>query len=291
MIISKLIGGLGNQMFQYAAGKSLSVKHKVPLLLDCSGLEADPKGAYTKRNFELEAFKINASKASEKELAEFIPSGNRFITKLKQKFPVPFSRIIFNEHSHKFHNQFFSLPSDTYINGFWQNEKYFKDIRDILLSEFELKERLLAPHNTFITKITSSESIGVHVRRGDYVNSESANSFHGLCDLNYYNNAFEILKSKNYALNFFVFSDDISWCKENFSGNNFYFVETNSHPAVDLILMSRCSHQVIANSSFSWWAAWLNKNKTKTVVAPEFWFRKTKSVELGILPSDWQIIK
>ena len=129
------------------------------------------------------------------------------------------------------------------------------------------------------------------MRRGDYVTLASANQFHGLCSVDYYVNAVNFLKAQlQTELVIYVFSDDVPWCKTNIPIQNCHFLETTS-AAQDLYLMSQCQHHIIANSSFSWWAAWLNANPSKHVVAPKYWFNGVESKTLGIIPKTWHCIE
>jgi hypothetical protein len=294
MIVAKLIGGLGNQLFQYAAGRALAVHHGTDLLLDTSFLEQDPKGGYTKRNFELDAFNINARIASSNNLQQFPLNGGRMQTKLKSLFPGLFNTLVFNESQQAFDPRFLKLPENTYLNGYWQDQRYFLPIREQLLKELALKDAPSEQYNLLLKKINDSNSVSIHVRRGDYVSLPAAGNFHGLADLDYYRHAVEQLEKEHKDLHYFIFSDDLAWCEQhlNFLKDvTFVYGEKLGLSAQqELILMSHCRHQVIANSSFSWWAAWLNTNPGKTVIAPEFWFAKKRSRELSILPREWQTV-
>ena len=146
MIIVKLMGGLGNQMFQYAAGRCLAHLHKTDLKLDLSYLTADPKNKYTKRDYKLDVLNINAEIANDSNLKPFLPLERGKITRaLMRKLPILYSRVIANESGHNFHKEFYSFPKNVYLNGFWQSEKYFEPVKGILLKEFAIKEtRLLS---------------------------------------------------------------------------------------------------------------------------------------------------
>ncbi len=292
MIVVKLLGGLGNQMFQYAAGRALATKHGVPLKIDISALKNDSKGAYTQRHYELDCFNIQATIATEKDLAAFQPFHNNQILRLAQrKFPFLFSSIYFAESGSQFNSTFNNLKSNSYLDGYWQSEAYFKNIRVQLLSDFVLKDSMPRSLETWCDKITSVNSVSMHVRRGDYVNLPSANAFHGLCSMTYYENAFSKLQAEEQNLEIFVFSDDITWCKQNFNFRvNTHFVEHTDKAYWDLYLMSLCKHNIIANSSFSWWGAWLNQHTNKRVFVPEYWFTNIKSHSIDILAPNWESI-
>lgn len=291
MIVVKLIGGLGNQLFQYAAGLALANYHKKELYLDISHLNQDSKGAYTKRKFELDKFKINTKIADKAILDNFNFNGNKLITKLKKLTPSLFKKMIFNEHQFNFHSNFFKLPATTYLNGYWQSEKYFNSFKDKLIASISLIEPLSEHAKAFDARISSSKSVSIHIRRGDFVSLKSANHFHGYLEIDHYKQAIEIIKSKVENPSFFIFSDDIEWCKTNFDFiSPKEFVEgkllgISTHE--ELILMSHCKHNIIANSSFSWWAAWLNQYQDKVVVAPKNWFADKTINTNDLIPSNW----
>lgn len=291
MIVVKLIGGLGNQLFQYAAGRALSTYHKTELFLDPSHLKLISNGAYTQRNFELDNLNITAQMVDKTVLNNFNFEQNKTLIKLKKLSPRLFSNMIFNEHQFNFHSEFFKLPKDTYLNGFWQSEKYFNAVRDKLLSEITLKEPLSSFASALHKRISEPNSVSLHVRRGDFVSLQSANQFHGYIGLDYYKVAVEQIKSKIPDPVFFIFSDDIEWCKTNLSflENKEYIEGKNNGISTqeELILMSNCKHNIIANSSFSWWGAWLNKNKDKIVMAPKNWFAEKKINTNDLIPPTW----
>ena len=293
MIVVKLIGGLGNQMFQYAAGRSLAAFHKTELLLDTSGLQTDPAGAYTARNYELGDFKIHAEISDKKDLHRFNFDAPKIITKLKSLFPGFFKKIILNESQSHFKENFFKAPATTYLNGYWQDERYFSFIREILIKEFDLQEKSQG-YKMLLDQITSSNSVSVHVRHGDYVTLKSANMFHGVLHLDYYKNAVGHFSKEDPNSVFFIFSDDLNWCKEHFNFiSNVNYVDgskLNVSSKEELVLMSHCRHNIIANSSFSWWAAWLNKHADKEVIAPANWFNTGQKQPEGLIPNSWKRI-
>ncbi|MBK9283698.1 MAG: alpha-1,2-fucosyltransferase [Sphingobacteriaceae bacterium] len=291
MIVTKLIGGLGNQMFQYAAGKALADFHQTSLFLDLSAYKAEPNVAYTNRNYELGIFNLQALQASQSELDYFLKENNKLQRIIARYFPKTQKKMVLNEYGHLFYDEFFNCPKDTYLNGFWQCEKYFSSIRPSLLKDFTIKDVIPEKILEIQNKIKSSAAVSIHVRRGDYVNLKSASDFHGACSLNYYEKAHAFLKDKFENFNLFIFSDDIAWCKQNFSFQNMHFIEQQHGPHWDMFLMSFCNHNIIANSSFSWWGAWLNENENKSVVLPDFWFRNVKTESLGIKPDNWILIE
>lgn len=286
MIIVQIKGGLGNQMFQYAAARQLSVKHGVPLKLDTLSFLQSETGDHTKRCFELDKFKIDAQIAQKQE-----------IDTLKKK---SFSNFIRQTYIRErlfgiFARNLKSAGNNCYLNGYWQNEKYFKEIDDIIRREFVFIEELNDDYITGIREqITQSEAVSVHFRRGDYVADKKINQTHGVCSMEYYQKAVEKIAQNVFNPVFFVFSDDIGWAKSHFRTRfPMVFVEKSDETQhSDFRLMSLCKHNIIANSSYSWWAAWLNTNNKKTVIAPQQWFsnkRKQRQAK-HITPKEWMRI-
>jgi hypothetical protein len=288
MVIVRLMGGLGNQMFQYAAGRSLSFKKDVPLKLDHSFLEKRSEG-YTKRNYELGSFNIKADRASEIEIKKYSDQ-NRYLIKLKSYFPFLSKTMVFNESKGYFDPRFLKLSSDVYLNGHWQDLKYFEQIKEILQEEFRLRSES-QEYQRQLRQMRSDCSVSVHIRRGDYVTLPNASAYHGVLGMEYYRNAVSIMRDKIPDTTFFVFSDDPLWCKEHLDLNVPYqLVESNGLTAPEeLWLMAQCDHHIIANSSFSWWAAWLLDNGKKMVIAPKEWY-KSRSQPVNLVPSYWQRI-
>ncbi|MBC7981871.1 alpha-1,2-fucosyltransferase, partial [Candidatus Parcubacteria bacterium] len=168
-------------------------------------------------------------------------------------------------------------------HGNYHREKYFIEVKDQVLKQFTLKNPLSQTAQDVLKNIDTN-SVSIHIRRGDYVN----NNHHGSCDLGYYYKALHHIKSKISSPHFFIFSDDIQWAKDNMQIGEATFVSNGDIPEVEeLILMSMCSHNIIANSTFSWWAAYLNQNLHKIVIAPKQWTRKETSDTLEILPKTW----
>ncbi len=253
----KIKGGLGNQMFQYAYGKKLILIDKKNIFFDISSFNKKSKD--TGRQFILDKFNIDSS-------IEFINKGN-FIT--------------------SFINKIISKITGNY--GFYQSEKYFKPIEKIIRREFTLKEPLSSAAQIISNEILDKkDSVSIHIRRGDYVLDKKTNKHHGTCELDYYKKAIEYIKDKIQSPVFFIFSDDIEWPKENIKEENSFFI---SNPEIkdyeELILMSNCNHQIIANSSFSWWGAWLNQNPNKIVIAPQKWLNTDISKQPDIVPKTW----
>ncbi|WP_428026149.1 alpha-1,2-fucosyltransferase [Arcobacter sp.] len=266
MIILKLQGGLGNQLFQVALGITLSKTLQKKLTLSLDSFKDDKL-----RNFVLDKYKIEYNIISQDEINKLIP----YITINEKKFN--YHKLPFLDNSQVY-----------YINGYWQSEKYFLNNKDLLKNLFKPKEKL-QPKALFYKKlILNSNSISIHVRRGDYISSPVAKRILGNCSLKYYKNSFLYLKKDLKELKFFIFSDDILWCKKNFKfiKNKVFIEKTLDYE--ELFLMSQCKHNIIANSTFSWWAAWLNENKNKIIIAPNKWFNDKSMNDKDLIPKEWK---
>lgn len=289
VVITRLIGGLGNQMFQYAAGRKLSEELNVPLLLDITYLQkVSTENNYTKRDFELDVFNIRADIAKTETINELRKRiDNPILRKLVQ------SGIIKNNVKYLRDDQPFpqlpkGLNEPIYLEGYWQDETYFREIRNILIEDFTPAVKPEGYNLQLLIEIESCNSASVHVRRGDYVTNAGAAGFHGLCSPEYYESAIARLYEDQKIEKFFVFSDDSNWTKTNLKfPTKAAFIDHNTgkNSYIDLYLMSKCKHHIVANSSFSWWGAWLNENSNKCVIAPARWFASGGGEK--IVPSDW----
>jgi glycosyl transferase family 11 len=289
MIITRLTGGIGNQMFQYAFGRRLADHHKTELKLDL-GFYSDPVLNVPPRTFDLDIFNITSEVASDKEIKKFAKRVNHDLTDrvLNRIFGVKASHI--REPHFYFSEAAFNSPDNVYLSGYWQSEKYFGDIEPKLRRDFTFKDPINDLAKPILEKINCTESVCVHVRRGDFL----TNPLNGLYGKDYYVAASEIVSSGKPDKAYFVFSDDVEWCKENlqFDGET-TFVDNDFGPRKfrdDLWLMSECKHFIIANSSFSWWAVWLNTNPRRTVVAPKAWFQDRSLDTRDLIPDNWVTI-
>jgi hypothetical protein len=275
------MGGLGNQMFQYAAGKSLALRQKVPLMIDTSFLTRDPKGQYVRRPYELSAFVCLPRVANFGY--QFLLRASRYVKKV-----MPFAAPeILIEKSFAYDPAFERAGKSVILIGYWQSERYFKNIRSQLLDDFKLRAVLSEKAQSVKDLIVRSQNaVSIHFRRGDYVTLPSASAVHGTTSMQYYENAVADITSRTGQPNFFVFSDDIDWVKKNFPLKQAHYVSGLSG-AEDLHLMGTCRHNIIANSSFSWWAAWLNNNPEKIVIAPAQWFRDDSVDTRDLVPAEW----
>ena len=283
MVIVNLKGGLGNQMFQYALGRHLAEKNNVVLKLDTTSLSKAEEIGNIYRPFDLDAFNIKNELATPQEVRSLrYPYG--IFSKLKNIFERKILRKTFVE----FDAKVLELKDDTYLDGYWQSPKYFEAIRNTLLADFTLKNPLSPSGQALQEKILKSTSVALHVRHGDYVTNQRVLNENGICSVEYYKRAIEIILSKVPDPTFFVFSDDIEWAKANLTlPTDAVFVSDKTISAPEeLYLMSACQHNIIANSSFSWWGAWLNQNGDKTVIAPTPWF-DTITYDKNLIPDSW----
>lgn len=288
MIISNIKGGLGNQMFEYAAGFSLAREKNTEFKIDLGHFANQEKfKAETPREFQLNFFNIPYQLATEEEITEVKRGYSRgFLPILKLDSYLTMLNII----RYPFLT---SISSSVYMDAYFQNEKYFikyeKDIREM----FTLKKEYITKDFRRVNDEIDSNydsSLSVHIRRGDYVTNTKANKWHGLLSKDYYYNALDCIKKKTGVkkLHIFVFSDDSLWVKKNLSlGGDVTYISDDFNPVQSIILMSKCRNNIIANSSFSWWGAWLNPNQEKIVVAPARWLAGSKRHSRNIVPEGW----
>lgn len=286
MIGAHIIGGLGNQMFQYAAGRALAIKNGQQLCLDTSDF-SDYK---LHQGFELaRVFEGQFDIATSAQRLEWLGwrAGPRMQKWLRrpQLAALRGGRMVVEPHFH-YWSGFNQLSSDCYLVGYWQSEEYFKPIESTIRADFTFRQPLLERNQKIADKIAHCSAISLHVRRGDYLQNIKT---YGACSLDYYQEAIRRISERVEHPIFFVFSDDISWVKENLKINfQCEYVDHNRgvESYNDMRLMSLCKHHIIANSSFSWWGAWLNSNHEKMVVAPRQWFANDNDVS-DLFPQDW----
>ncbi len=290
MIIVRLTDGLGNQMFQYALGRKLSQLHSTDLKLDINWYKGK-KEHQQKRKYSLDCFNIQENVATQKDLDFFFKRNQlRSInSKARKLLGLPPYKAIVTQNQFQFEPRIFESPKNVYLKGYWQTEKYFIDIRDILLKDFSFKTELNSSARTIRQEIDNSESVSVHIRRGDYITNSDVNRVHGICSINYYKTCIDYIKKNINYPHFFIFSDDMEWVRKNIAfEDKTTFVSSNKFKDFeDLRLMSLCRHHIIANSSFSWWAAWLNSNSNKIVCAPKQWFSVSSRDTSDLIPTTW----
>lgn len=288
MILVKVFGGLGNQLFQYSAAKSLSMKHDVQLVLDLSWFKSKNK-SNTVRTYSLENFGINARIATpdEESFHSLNYPGFRNIFRKKTT-----GWTYYSEKKFGFSDDFFTLPDNTYLNGYWQSYKFFESIKPILMAELEYKGYVNSEVNKLSLDLSSLNSVAIHVRRGDYVSNLRANKFHGTCPIDYYLKSINLLREKVNNPEFFVFSDDIDWVRNNMDFDckvNYIDLNYPNEAHCDFFLMGKCKHFIIANSTYSWWPAWLSSNSKKIVIAPKNWFAKSIDTK-SLFPGQWVLL-
>jgi hypothetical protein len=270
MIIVNIKGGLGNQMFQYACGRALALKNKDSLFLVRSEYQGDVDRPFSLTNFNIQAVMMRSAE---------VPKFSRFFSRVTQKltgnFHVAFDQSVLDK------------QGTVYLDGYFQSEKYFNDITDKIRQDFTVAEPFQGKTLAIANSIKNDPAaVSLHVRRGDYITHPD---FGGIVTTEYYERAIDRVREKIPAAKFYVFSDDITWCKSELGlGSDTTFV---SHPELkdfeELILMSLCKHHIIANSSFSWWGAWLGQNPKKTVIAPKTWSNLHEDWYKDIIPDLW----
>lgn len=290
-IYSYLQGGLGNQLFQYAIARALSAHYQVDFTLDRSWFDMPPEGV-TPREFQLDL--LNIQKIVVKSIP-FPKKPNRLHQFLQTIFSnKPF--IYYQKSAFDFNSTLLNLHNganrDIYLSGYWQGFGYIENIHPVLQEEFDLRSDIDVHYQPFLQQIMNSESVMLHLRRGDYVHSPSAAQFHGALSLDYYQNAMQAIKAIQPDAHFFVFSDDLPWARANLpTGIPLTFIENSlSEDAAvqELQLMRNCKHHIIANSSLSWWGAWLKTNADGTVFAPNRWVNNANINLNKLLPPNWQ---
>lgn len=283
-VVVGLSGGLGNQLFQFAAGRALSLKLGASLVLDAAWFCGRSDRIYALEPFCIEA-QIHRS-------IGFLPNWvNRLESRLarrwaNKRFGIP----IYREPHFQFDNDFSIINQSVYLEGFWQSERYFLGFSEIIRNELTLKVELPTAFDSVSKNIECTDSICLHVRRGDYVTNPIANLTHGLCSTEY---IYEGIKTISTGLNnphCFIFSDDPLWAKQNLKINLPSTIVDIAKPQeahFDLVMMARCKYFVIANSSLSWWGAWLSSFPLKRVVAPKIWFANSEKNTIDLIPSSW----
>jgi hypothetical protein len=316
-VIAFLCGGLGNQMFQYAAARRLAQVRQVELKLDLS----DYDGGADQRPAGLEAFRrrvgvfdlsITAAQATPQEIARLKDpytdrsARSRIVRQLRRFKPRlfhPTSDVL--EKGYRFDPSVLDLPGDVYLHGFWQSEKYFADIATIIRREFAAKDPAIGEYaRDYVANLRSTGGpiVSLHIRRGDLAAAhESLNRGHIVhgkpVSLQYIKSTIARFNSDH---RFLVFSDsasDIDWCRQNLRGDGIpqdRLLFSEGHSDIqDMAIMSACDHHVIANSTFSWWAAWLNPNPGKRVIAPSLWSSPgiaNAIVTDDLIPAGWEMV-
>ena len=280
--ITALTGGLGNQMFQYAMGRSLAERHGVPLLLDVRGLKQDAL-----RSYALSHFRISAELATEADMPRELGRIGRRLHRLP-RWLTGQTRIV--EKAFPFDPSILTLDPPLHLAGNWQSERYFDPHAELIRAEFQLHDSFTPDRQAIADMLAERPLVSVHVRRGDYVSNATANAYHGTCEPQWYAAAQEQLGQSLGNPEYMVFSDDPDWARANltsFSSAVFVELKDDGRDEQDMHLMALCHHHIIANSSFSWWGAWLNPRADKTVIAPRNWFRTAQHDTRDLIPANW----
>jgi hypothetical protein len=290
MIIVQLTGGLGNQLFQYAAAKSLSLYHNVPLLLDCSSFYREEIAELeVPRDFELYQFEgVKEKIITPEELASTIDLKNEksFLSKILP----PHRRQIYTCPFFHYDRNFFKSRKTVYLKGGWQSEKYFSNYKDTLFQSLQLKPDVISPVREKARQIKEKQTVGVHIRRGDYLRMQIIFEWHGVMSKDYYARGFESIHKLRGDFSVLYFTDDPEWVQKELipvMDGEIVSSTTSQNHFQDFYLLRCCHNNIIANSSFSWWAAWLNPNPDKMVIAPKNWFNKGPKDTQDLLPANW----
>jgi hypothetical protein len=300
-VVVCLFGGLGNQMFQYAAGRSLAIRTGSRLLLDATGFTLpQARRAYALDGYPLAAeARFDGYGHPPRTSSVRFPAAklHRWIdraARLLRARNIPIGRMagehtfsVFNENSFDFDPRMRECGPRTYLVGYWQSERYFADIAGLVRQELTYLRAPDAANAQWLARIRAANAVCVHVRRGDYLLAAHFRH-HGLCSADYYRRAIRLMRERVAAPQFFVFSDDWPWCREHLAAPDMVVVDANQPEAGqdELRLMAACRHHVIANSSLSWWAAWLGTTPGQVVVAPTPWFTH-RSETPDLLPAGW----
>ncbi len=275
-MIIRLKGGPGNQLFQYSFGQLLSIKNGVEVKYKFLVNKND-----SKREYFLEYFNTKVNIATDEEFVKArYPYGilSKIVellrTKILRQFNIGYISKLLNK-------------KDGYLEGYWQSYKYLEPIRTELLEEITLKKSVNGKYD-ILNKIENSNSVCLNVRRGDYVNNNKFKKEWITFGLEYYNSAFKLIEEKVGDPIIFVFSDDIEWCKNNLITNlPLIFSDSKVPMQENFMIATKCKHNIIVNSSYAFWVAWLNQNPNKIVIAPKKWNNRYDREYKDLLPKEW----
>jgi len=284
MIVVKLQGGLGNQMFQYAMAKAMAKLHVSSFELDLDFLldRTTQAQGFVFRDYDLDVFAITPRIASAGKERTY--SQPRFLDKILSGFK---SKTIYKEQFFHFDQKALSARQDVYLDGYWQSPQYFKSVEKELRTDFKFIHDIEFSSNKLHDDILNTDSICVNVRRADFL----TNSYHGVCGMSYFEPAIHHLASSLSNPKIFIFSDDPQWCLDHFKSKFSMEVVDHSHKGFkfsnQLQLMVACKHFIIPNSTFAWWAVWLSNQKGSKVIAPTRWFADATIDTRDLIPDHW----
>lgn len=292
MLIVNLVGGLGNQMFQYALGLSLQNRRQLLVKFDIADLlDRTPRENVTYRDFELGIFAGSVPLASAREAALFRYEPTNIQGKLQYRLLRRLKRVerYYEKTYYQYDNGVWQTSANTYFDGYWQTEQYFSQHEKLIRQAFAFRNEPAGRNLVLANQIKTQQAIAVHVRRGDYVSNALYNQVHGTCSPAYYEQAVRTLVAQVAQPVLYVFSDEPEWVKQHmhFDAPTVYVAHNQGKNSFeDLRLMSLCQHNIIANSSFSWWGAWLNDNPRKIVIAPRQWMQQENG-NSDLIPQTW----
>jgi hypothetical protein len=289
MIIVRLQGGLGNQMFQYAMGRSVAIRNNAELKVDLTDLlDRGPDAArFPFREFDLDIFDLKVGIATPNEVKELTRRFDNGLLETAARRILGPKKNIVNEPHYNYSEAATRSPDGVYLKGYWQSPKYFAAIEPVLRREFTFKEEMTPKAQELHPEIRRANSVCLSVRRGDYLNHDLLPCY----GVDYFQRADEVLRQKLSDYSYYVFSDDIEWCKANLKfevPTTFVSEEYSGRKYQDkLRLMSACRHFVIPNSSYVWWAVWFNTDADKMVIAPKAWFTDPSVDTSDLIPETW----
>lgn len=285
MIITEINGGLGNQLFQYAAGLSLAEKHQTQLKINVDFKQAD-----TSRTLGLSHFNIFLDTATPEEIKHYYPTSLLF-RKILSYLPLALQKF-YKERQFSYQPDFEKLGPNVYLKGYWQSERYFSKIEKNIKAAFTLNPQYFEDAKALIDELSNSESVSIHVRKGDYLVQPYLDYYEQL-DSDYYQRAISKLKTYNQNIKLYVFTDDAHWVKQHLVLDTPYTIVSGTLTKSmyeDFEAMKSCKYHVIANSSFSWWTAWLSARQDKKVIAPKYWFNDGPKDTEDLIPKTWHLL-
>jgi hypothetical protein len=294
VVITRLIGGLGNQLFQYAIGRQLAILNDCSLKVDVSGF-----ATYTLHRYGLNHFRIAAEVATDQELRRFSRiKRNRILRRISTEVGPGVFRLggfhHIEEQSLAFDERILQIRGSAYLSGYWQSEKYFSAIRELLIHELEVVDPPTAQNREMATRIQEEPSVSMHVRLGDYASDPATRRVHGVLDASFYERAMAHVLQRAPEAHFFMFSDDPERAMKVIGDAARRVTPVSFNDASssfeDLRLMSMAHHHIVANSTFSWWGAWLRRDLSGMVVAPRQWFADRSRDSSDIVPESWILI-